>query len=167
MSLQDYAQRRYDYLAVQNVKPHGDSQLALEIFNKDTAGKICVGMQKLAQRWLLEFMTERGSMPGLPDRGCSFMTVARAGGFRTRLNVETTFSSSDMQIKRNLIAEEYEGMPADERFASAELLNATVLPGFDVNQKSGTTAVFLSMQVKITSAAGAEYSIIFPVETLP
>jgi len=167
MSLQDYAQRRYDYLALQNVKPTGDSKLGLELFNSQTSGKICVGAQKLAQRWLLEFMTDKGSMPGLPNRGCNFMQTARTGGFRTRLNVETTFSSADMQIRRTLLAEEYDGMPADERFGKAELLGATVLPGFAADQKSGTSAVFLSMQVKITTAAGTEYNIIFPVETLP
>ena len=167
MSLQDYAQRKYDYLALQNVKLKGDSLLGLELFNSQTSGKICTGIQKLAQRWLLEFLTERGTMPGFPDRGCNFMRIARQGGLRTRLNVETIFSSSDMLIRRNLLAEEYPGMPADERFGSAMLLQAAVLPGFDVNQKSGTSIIYLNMRVKITSAAGEEYTVIFPVETLP
>ena len=167
MSLQDYAQRRYDYLALQNVKRKGDSLLGLALFNEDTSGKICVGVQKLAQRWLLEFLTEAGSMPGLPTRGCNFMTTARSGGFRTRLNVGSAFASADMLIRRNLLAEEYTEMPTDERFGSAALINFEILPTTNADQKSGTTAIYLNMSVKINSAAGTEYTVIFPVETLP
>jgi hypothetical protein len=167
MSLQDYAQRRYDYLALQNVQRKGDSLLGLELFNSQTSGKICTGVQKLAQRWLLEFMTERGSLPGLPERGCNFMKAARTGGFRTRINVETIFSSADMLIRRNLVAEEYADMPADEKFGSAELLSVAILPTFNVDQLSGTTAIYINMRVKITSLAGDEHVVIFPVETLP
>lgn len=167
MSLQDYATRRYDYLAVQNTKPHGDSLLALELFNSETSGKICVGVQKLAQRWLLEFLTETGSMPGLHERGCDFMRVARTGGFRTKLNVEAAFASADMLIRRNLLAEEYENMPDDERLDSVVLLSANVLPTNLVSDKSGTTIIYLNMRVKVISRAGDEHVVIVPVETLP
>lgn len=167
MSLQDYAQRRYDYLALQNIKTKGDSLLGLELVNEKTSGKICVGVQKLAQRWLLEFLTETGSMPGKPTRGCNFMRVARTGGFRTRINVATIFASADLTVRRNLKNEEYPDMPADEKFGSAELLTAEVLPGFAADQRSGTSIVYLNMSVKITSEAGTDYTIIFPVETLP
>jgi hypothetical protein len=167
MSLQDYAQRRYDYLALQNVKSKGDSLLGLALFSADTSGKICVGVQKLAQRWLLEFVTIRGSMPGMPDRGCNFMKTALSGGFRTRRNVGAAFAAADLVIRRNLLAEEYADMPADERFGSSELLNFNIVPSAAVDQKSGTTAVYLNMSVKINSAAGSNYTVIFPVETLP
>lgn len=167
MSIQDYAQRRYDYLALQNVKPKGDNLLGLELFNADTAGKICVGVQKLAQRWLLEFLTESGSMPGAPNRGCNFMRAARTGRLRTVLNVQTLFAASNMVVRRNLLAEETSEMPADERFADAELLNTVVVPGFIADQKSGTSIVYLNMRVKITSLAGDEHTAIFPIETLP
>jgi len=167
MSIQDYAQRSYDYLALQNTKPRGDNLLGLELFNSETSGKICVGVQKLAQRWLLEFLTETGSMPGAPNRGCDFMRAARTGRFRTILNVQTIFASANMSVRRNLLAEETPDMPADERFAGAALLNTTVAPSYAVDQRSGTSIVYLNMRVKITSRAGDEYIAIFPIETLP
>jgi len=167
MSIQDYATRRYDYLALQNVKAKGNSLLGLALFDEKTSGKICTGIQKLAQRWLLEFLTELGSMPGAPTRGCEFMAAARRGGFRTRLDVASTFGTADMTLRRNLLAEETPDMPADERFGAAELLDATVAPTFAVDQRSGTSIVYLNMRVKITSAAGTDYTVIFPVETLP
>lgn len=167
MSLSDYANRQYDYLALQNTTGPGDRRLGLELFNKNTSGQITAGAQKLAQRWLLEFMTETGSMPGLPNRGSNFMRAARTGGFRTPINVRTEFALADMSIKKNLRAEETEDMPPDERFQSAEITNVAILPGFDVSQKSGTTAVFLTLGVKITSLAGDAREVVLPIEILP
>lgn len=167
MALSDYANRKYDYLGLQNTTGPGDRRLGLELFNKDTSGQITTGAQKLAQRWLLEFMTEIGSMPGLPKRGSSFMRTARTGGFRTPINVRTEFAVADLNIRNNLRAEETDAMPDDERFGSAEITNVAILPGFDVSQKSGTTAAFLTLGVKITSRAGDAREVVLPIEIVP
>lgn len=167
MALSDYANRKYDYLGLQNTVGPGDRRLGLELFNKETSGKLTTGVQKLAQRWLLEFMTETGSMPGLPARGTNFMRTARTGGFRTPVNVRTAFALADMLIKKNLTAEETTAMPRDERFKSAEITNVAILPGFDVSQKSGSTAVFLTLGVKITSLAGDSREVVLPIEIMP
>lgn len=167
MALSDYANRKYDYLGLQNTVGPGDRRLGLELFNKETSGKLTTGAQKLAQRWLLEFMTETGSMPGLPTRGTNFMRTARTGGFRTPVNVRTAFALADMLVKKNLVAEETTDMPRDERFKSAEITNVAILPGFDVSQKSGTTAVFLTLGVKITSLAGDSREVVLPIEIMP
>lgn len=167
MALSDYVNRKYDYLGLQNTVGPGDRRLGLELFNKETSGKITTGTQKLSQRWLLEFMTEVGSMPGLPRRGSSFMRAARTGRFRTPLNVRTEFAVADLNIKNNLRAEETAAMPPDERFGAAEIINVAILPGFDVSQKSGTTAVFLLLGVKITSLAGDSREIVLPIEVVP
>ena len=65
MSLADFANRKYDYLALQNVTTGQDTRVGLVLYAEDNSGRICVGIQKLAQRWALEFLTELGSMPGL------------------------------------------------------------------------------------------------------
>ena len=167
MSLQDYATRQYDYLTLQNTKPAGEALVGLELFNQNTSGKITVGIQKLAQRWLLEFFTETGSMPGLPERGNLFMAAARSGRFRTEPDVRLAFASASMFIGRNLRAEEDDTMPPDERFDRAELQNVTVIPGAEVSATTGTSAIYLNMTVKITSLSGNVYNLILPVETLP
>lgn len=167
MAFIDYANRKYDYLALQNVNPARQTRLGLELFNADTSGAICVGVQKLAQRWLLEFMTETGSMPGLPQRGCEFMRSARTGKFLTQRHVETEFVRSNIDVRRNLRAEEYTDMPDDEKFASAELLNAVVVPENIVGGKTATSAAYLNLTVKINSVAGDSRQIIVPVEALP
>lgn len=167
MALSDYTNRAYDYLALRNTTGPGNRRLGLELFNADTSGEICTGVQKLSQRWLLEFMTERGSMPGLPRRGCRFMASARQGLFRLPINVQAAFSAADMQIRRNLRQEENDTWPADERFESAELLNVAVLPGYDVSSQTGSSAVFLTLSVKINSRAGTSREIILPIEIVP
>lgn len=167
MALSDYVNRKYDYLGLQNTTAIGEQRLGLELFNKGTSGKLTVGAQKLAQRWLLEFMTEINSMPGLPNRGTNFMRSARTGGFRTPLDVKTAFALADVFVRKNLTEEETDDMPADERFGAAEITNVAILPGFDVSQKSGTTAVFLTLGVKITSLAGDAREVVLPIEIVP
>lgn len=155
MSLTDYLNRRYDFLALQNVKPVGDSRLGLELFTAEGDGQICVGIQKLTQRWLLEFLTERGSMPGLPDRGCDFMTLVRQGRLRTEAAITAAFNFAAYDVRIALSKEEDPAWPADERIGSAALLSLAFLPSY------------ANMSVSISSLAGTSRSIILPVTTLP
>lgn len=140
MALIDYINRKYDYLALQNTTAptvgRRDKKLGLELFNEKTSGAITTGIQKLAQRWLLEFMTEQGSMPGLPERGTNFMRAARTGQFSVPITVRAQFAAANLIVTRNLRNEETDDMPPDERFSDAELLNVAILPGFDVSQKA-------------------------------
>jgi len=155
MSLVDYANRKYDFLAFQNVNTLRESKLGLVLYAEDNSGKICVGIQKLAQRWTLEFLTELGSMPGLPDRGCAFLTLVRNGRLRTQLAVTQAFLDAALRIRVVLKDEEYDGMPDDERLDDVELESVAVLPGY------------ISLRVMITSLAGDERAVIMPITTLP
>lgn len=155
MSLADYLNRRYDFLALQNVKAAGDNQLDLTLFTKDGEGQICVGVQKLAQRWLLEFLTERGSMPGLPNRGSDFMTLVRQGRLRTEAAIAAAFNFAAYDVRVALAKEEDATWPPDERINDATLLALAFLPSY------------ANMRVEISSLAGTTRSIILPVTTLP
>ena len=155
MSIADYAARKYDYLAFRNVSSINERQLGLALYAEDTSGQICVGIQKLAQRWALEFLTETGSMLGLPDRGCNFMTMLRSGSLRTQSDVMAAFATANLFITRSLRKEEYADMPADERFESADLTSVALLPGY------------MNLSVMISSVAGDARAVILPIETLP
>lgn len=154
MSVADYANRKYDYLAFRGVQPLGDQQLRMELYDEDTSGQIATGIQKLAQRWALEFLTELGSMPGLPLRGSDFMKEVRFGYLRTQLDAIIAFNAANLYITRTLRNEEYEDMPDDEKFASAELQSLEFLPGY------------MNLTVKINSVAGDSRAAILPIETL-
>ena len=155
MSLADYATRKYDFLAFQNPDARQERQLSMQLFSADTSGQLCVGAQKLAQRWTLELLTELGSMPGRPTRGCNFLTLVRQGRTRTRLDAVQSFYAAAIRIRTTLQAEEYDGMPDDERFDDVELVDITFLPGY------------LSLKVNVLSVAGTSRPLILPIETLP
>jgi hypothetical protein len=155
MAVSDYANRRYDFLALQNVKPTGDNQLGLLLFADDGTNQICVGVQKLAQRWLLEFLTELGSMPGLPTRGTEFMTQVRSGALRTPADFTAAFNFAAFAARTALSDEEDDTWPNDERISDAILLSVAFLPGY------------ANITVNISSRAGAARDIIMPIATLP
>lgn len=154
MSLAEYADRKYDYLAFRGVKALGEAKLGLALYAEDSSGQICVGIQKLAQRWALEFLTELGSMPGLPNRGSDFMTQVRQGALRNEVDVLAAFGTANLYVGRNLRNEEYENMPADEQFEAAELTSLQFLPGY------------MNLRVMIYSRAGDSRAVILPIETL-
>lgn len=155
MSLADFANRKYDLLALQNANPAKETKLGLVLYDTDNSGRACVGIQKLAQRWALEFLTAKGSMPGLPDRGSSFMVLLNQNQLRTQLDVTQSFNASNLRLRVTLQEEEYDSMPDDERFEDAELVSVSILPGY------------LSLRVLITSRAGDARELILPVSTLP
>lgn len=155
MNAQDYKNRKYDLLAVQNVAPGRERQLGLALYAEDSSGQICVGIQKLAQRWMLEFMTETGSLRGLPSRGSSFLKSLRLRNLRTTQDIVFAFQAANLEIERQLKNEEYDGMPDDEKFSTATLTNVTFYPGY------------LSLNVMIESVKGEERAAILPINTLP
>lgn len=154
MSIADYAGRRYDVLALRGAKAQGEVPLDMSLFDAHTYGEICVGIQKLAQRYTLEFLTETGSMPFRNDRGCQFMRDFRLGRLRTEADVVTSFEFSDMDVKARLQAEEDDTWPDDERFARAELTKIIV------------TEPTLALYVSVVSLAGADRKIILPITHL-
>ena len=154
-TLFDYVGRSYDYLALQNVKETGDAQLDLSLFSEKTSGQITTGIQKLAQRWLLEFLTETGSMPGLPNRGTNFMRMVRQGRLRNYASIWAEFTFSAYTAGVNLSREETDQWDDDERYANAQLLSLAVLPSY------------ANLSIAITSRAGSSRQVIMPVQTLP
>lgn len=155
MSVTDYAGRKYDFLALRNVQPLGDAALGLELFNTVNSGQIAAGVQKLAQRWLLEFLTEIGSMPALPTRGTNFMTKVRSGALRTAADMRLAFNFASFSARTNLAKEEDNTWPDDERLEVAVLDSVSFSPGF------------ASLRVVIISKAGTSRGIILPISTLP
>lgn len=149
----DYAGRRYDVLAFRGARAEGDVLLDASLFDDEEAGVICVGVQKLAQRFVLEFLTVLGSIPYDASRGCRFPLLLMQGALRTETDVFTEFDFSMIDVSRNLRGEEADDMPDDERFAGAELENVSILPGF------------LQLTTRVLSLAGTSRKVILPLDT--
>jgi hypothetical protein len=140
-------------LALQGAQATREHLLSQTLFAN--SGEVCTGIQKLAQRWVLEFLTQQGSMRFLPDRGCTFLTDFYAGRLRTELDVQQTFLAADLTLRSQFALEESEDMPADERYDYATLTDTTV------------TATKVTLRVQITSKAGTARAVILPIDVAP
>ena len=153
MSIAQYEGRRIDVLAFQGVAPAGERRLTQALAMPGTSGEICTGIQKLAQRVLIELLTERGSMPFAPRRGTSLMTRARLGYLRDQLDVFTAVSAALLDMQESLWEEESDDDPDDECYGSAEVLSVVVL------------ADLLRIYLKVFSRAGTSREVILPIST--
>lgn len=150
-----YQGRKFDLLALRGAKPVGEVLLKQTLFDALSSGEVCTGLQKLAQRWVLEFLTITGSIKYLPDRGCDFLMEAKHGLFRSELDVQQSFLAAAVPITANLQGEEDETWHPEDRFVRAELLSITL---------SGD---FLSLTVNIVSRAGRSRQVILPIPLVP
>ena len=151
----DYINRRFDLLALRGAEPVGVTLLQQTLFDAASSGAICAGVQKLAQRWTLEFLTIKGSMPFLKSRGCDFLQRLRRGQLRTELDVIQAFLLCSVPITTNLRAEEPADMDTDERFDRADLVELTLAPAV------------MTLRVDVYSRAGNARAVLLPVETVP
>lgn len=154
MSVTDYVGRTIDLLAYQGAVARGERLLTQELAEPGNSGTIITGIHKLSQRFLLELLTERGSIAYLPARGCDFMTEANRGSWRTPLDIQAAFSASVTDISTNLKNEESSSDPSDERFSAAELVAVSLVAGD------------AAITIKITSLAGASRAVILPLSVI-
>ena len=152
MAIEDYVGRKIDILAYYTGETGtGEVKLEQTLVPEGTGGVVTTGIQKLAQRFLLELLTERGSMTYTPTRGCDFMKEARLGYLRTPLDVMASFSAALTDIKRNLRLEDDDDDSDDEKFASAEVISVSLTGGS------------ASVHVKVISQAGSTRTVIAPL----
>lgn len=152
----DYIGRTYDVMAFQGATAAGvDVPLTGVLADESSGGTICTGIQKLAQCWLLEFLTELGSVPYEAGAGTEFLTTCRSGAIQTETDIYVAFGFAAARVARNLQAVETDETPTDEQLQDAELLNVILAPGQ------------ISLRVTITSVAGAAREVILPIPVTP
>ncbi len=154
MSIADYLDRTVDVLAFQGAEPTGEVLLEQTLAQANQGGQICTGVQKLAQRFLLELFTERGSMPYLPLRGTDFLPRALRGELRNQSDVLVAFSNSLIDIRNNLQAEETGNEPLDEQYAGA------------VVESIAVASDLVKLYINVASRAGTTRKVILPLNTI-
>lgn len=150
-TLTNYYNRSVDVSIFQGAKEIGVATVDQSLFNN--GGAVCTGIQKLIQRWLLTFLTPLGAVKFHPERGTSFLT--EASGFRTEIDAEVAFYTCNANACEQLIAEEDDNMPDDERINYVELQDITV----------GSTG--FSLRVMLYSLSGENAPIILPITINP
>jgi hypothetical protein len=146
----DYQDRKIDILAFQ--LNDNRTQLSQTLAKDNSGGNICTGIQKLAQRWVLEFLTPAGSVPYKPSLGTPFTDQVRRGLLKNNFDIVSYFSASALIVEINLKKEDQSTDPADER------LDRATLDGFSFDN-SGK----LILNVTVLSAAGTSRKVIMPI----
>jgi len=149
--VKDYVGRTVDFLAFDDAKASGDTLLTQALVQPGQSGALITGIEKLVQRFLLELLTEQGSLDYMLNRGTFFMTALRSGIVRTSQDLFSTFSSAEVDVRNNLRQEEDITDPADERYGSAKLLAASLF---------GDTA---TLSIQVNSVAGESRTVIYPL----
>lgn len=128
MSVAQYIDRKVDLAAFQGFSDQ-NSLLVQDLALPDRSGSVLTGLVKLGQRFLVELLTERGSMTFLPTRGSTFMTEARLGYIRTSQDLFSAFTRGLLDVSRSMRAEEQSTDREDERFGAAEILSVAYSGG--------------------------------------
>lgn len=151
MAPSDYVGRTVDIWILRDA-PSISGEDTQQLFGPGDSGQLCTGSIKLAQRWLLEFLTARGSMPfHMAKRGTTFMTALRAGRLRTEFDVKSQFAFAAADVRIALQAEETENTPLDERIDTVSLLQLAILDDA------------ISLSVRLTSQSGDAQRLIVPI----
>jgi hypothetical protein len=152
-TLADYAGRTYDVSAFAGQAPAGDVLLEQTLIRD--GGTVCTGVQKAAQKAVIELLREKGSMPYRAGRGTDLMTRFRRGDLRQESDVAAAFALAAADVVDNLAALEPAAAPADERVTALSLAGIETHPGY------------CKLVVDVVTAAGASRREILPIATTP
>tara|TARA_Y100001973_G_C5208638_1_gene343601 strand:- start:5082 stop:5561 length:480 start_codon:yes stop_codon:yes gene_type:complete len=157
-TIADYVGRTVDVLAFDGVKGEGQGEalLAQELFDDKYSGLVCTGIQKLAQRFILELLTDKGSMTGKPDNGTGLMRAYRQGVVRSEIDAAQEWAFAVNEALANMKKEELETDPEDERIESVELQSVAFAAG-----------VKAAYHAKLISVAGTSRQVILPLPIVP
>lgn len=160
MSVIDYQNRTIDVLAFQGGQPGQNVEMDQVLVPDDLGGYAVTGIEKLVQRFLIMLLTEKGTIRYLPEAGTRFMIDARRGNWRITTDVTQSFASAMVDIGRQMAALETASDPADERFASAELLTVTltgdsVMISVRLHSAAGTSRVFIAPVAVVIKEGGS------------
>lgn len=130
MGVEQYVDRTIDVLAFRGVRADARAVLDQSLADESSTGEICTGVQKLAQRFLLALLTEQGTVKHAPDYGTTFMTEIRQGSIQTDAELRSLFDLSAQHVGLQLVAEESDDDPPDEKFKKAELIGVSLSSGY-------------------------------------
>jgi len=148
--------RTYDIIAFYGAGYDTPQLTNGQLLTSGIAEGFCTGKQKLAQRWLLEFLTARGSMGfHLSTRGTNFVQQFRNQQFNGENVVRSEFIFAANAVADNLALDVTADTPADEQLASAELTGVVIQPGY------------LTLEIQLITQAGTITQFIAPIASLP
>jgi hypothetical protein len=148
----NYSGRDIDLLIFQGTAVTGDQKIFIG-FNPE-GGEVTTGIQKLLQTFTILFLTEKGSVPAMLERGTNFLSAVRLNRINDESDVQAEFSLAVEAIKEIFSLDTFDDtLSDDERFDSAELRSVNI-------DKNGS---LLTLFVKVNSLAGDSRDIFLPI----
>jgi hypothetical protein len=148
----DYTGRTVDLLGFQNTAPSGQTEVSLALFGDDGRSHVTTGIQKVAQRFVLGLLTEKGSQFHDPSYGTYFLRELKLGGSNNNARFQLVFNNASVDI----LSQQNVRLTGDE--PDDEVLASVVLQSF-----SFPTPDKLMMTVKLLSRAGESRVVRLPV----
>jgi len=155
MSVAQYTGRTIDMQAWSSASANG------VMVDADTTGTICTGIVKLAQRFMITFLNEVGSIKynyngNDNDQGSRFLTAIRSGWIHTDADVFAEFALAELQVRSQLQAEETGAEPDDERYGYSTLRSVTIDADslsltINLYSKSTSVQIILPIPIMVTS----------------
>lgn len=154
-----YDARQVDIELLQTVAyPQGITSVNLTLTEADAGiSRYVTGVQKLAQRYTVMFLTALGSNKSNSEDGSEFAQALVSNRLSTRGQIVHYFALSNTRIIQRLRAEDADPVmggqpPDDERLDSAELL------GYEIDVNSAT----VKLRIKLTTMAGTNTVFVIP-----
>lgn len=154
----DYIGRKVDVSPFRGYDLLVRVKLQQELFGDGYSGSVVAGVIKLAQNFLVEFLSDstgRLYYDANVERGTSFMQEVRAGRVYSEVDVYSLFHLSAGRVENYLKSLETDSDPDDERWGKVELTSVTIAEGN------------VSLGVSITSLAGTDHTFLLPIPVTP
>jgi len=148
-----YAGRSVDILMFDDFRERGDTLVTQALVLPGQRGAVIAGIEKLAQRFVIELLTEQGSVLGDPTRGCPFMTDANRNRWNSQQDVNSSFNLSLVLIQSRMVQDQLPTDPPDERLRSATLTEIIF------------TRDRVAITIEIQSVAGTDRVVLLPLRT--
>lgn len=149
----DYSERSKDILILQDVSPDKKTTQPVTL-RFGSPSSFCAGIQKVAQRYLVMFMTMLGSQRYYPTFGTEFLSKLTVGNL-ARIDFIHLFNFANARIlnKFREYDEKNKVVFDDEKLESASLENIII------DNKTGS----VKLRVKLLTKAGENASILIPL----
>jgi hypothetical protein len=148
----DYVGRTVDISCFYGAGYGTDQKVDQVIAESGQSGEVLTGIFKLAQRFLMLLLMDKGSQQYNPNAGSTFMIDARRGSWRTSTDVLQSFSFAMVDIKRQLLAMQLDTDPLDEQFNSVTILSIVL-----------TSPDYVILRLALVSQAGTKRAFIAPI----
>jgi hypothetical protein len=105
-----------------------DGRVVQSLADETTSGELVSGATKLAQKFFITLMTQRGSVPYLPKQGTIFFNRFSVGLFSSDADVFVNFAAATVDLGPQLRNEQTIDDPPEEQYVRSAVEQVFISP---------------------------------------